>query len=93
MELMDLLKSCFKDISKYRSSSAKRGHLWAVFHKLSVEELPRLWNNLFVLLQVNCREPLFYQTVNLILFEELLKDDAASKDKRSSTVCDVQRIS
>ncbi len=85
-ELMDLLRSCFQDINKYRSSSTKRGHLWAAFHKLSVEEFPRLWSNLFLLLQVNCREPLFYQTVNLTLFEELLKDDAASKDKRISTV-------
>ena len=62
-DLVKLLSKSFQSISKCRSNS-KRGRLWTTFHKLSIKELPCLWSNLLVTLQIGCKEPLFYQTVN-----------------------------
>ncbi len=73
-ELVKLLKKCFMSIGQCRSSSAKRGRLWVAFHQVSIKELPRLWSNFLVMLQIDCKEPLSYQTVNLLIFEELLKE-------------------
>ena len=72
--LMRLLSKCFQTISKCRSTSSKRGRLWTEFHKLSIKELPHLWSNLQATLHIESKEPLFYQSVNLLIFEELLKN-------------------
>ena len=64
-----------KVTDKCRSSSAKRARLWTAFHKLFCERSsPILWSKLYESLQIDCKEPLFYQTVNLLVFEELLKE-------------------
>ena len=75
-DLVKLLKKPLmnKVTDKCRSSSAKRARLWTAFHKLSVKDLPHLWSKLYESLQIDCKEPLFYQTVNLLVFEELLKE-------------------
>lgn len=75
-ELVKLLKKPFmsKLTSKCRSCSGKRTRLWTAFHKLSVKDLPCVWSKLCKTLKIDCKEPLFSQTVNLLVFEELLKE-------------------
>lgn len=74
-------------MGKFRSSATKREYLWRAFHKLSVEELSSKWNELYSALSiVDLAESLFHQTVNLVVFEQLLKEHFAFERPPNGTV-------
>ena len=75
-ELVKVLQECFKSVSigRCRSSSAKRARLWTAFNEASIRELPMLCKDLYSKMGIEKLEPLFHQTVNLLVFEGFLKD-------------------
>ena len=93
--LVRTLRNNFQRVGKFRSSATKREHLWRAFHKLSVEELSSKWNELYSALSVvDLAESLFHQTVNLVVFKQLLKEHFAVERPPKGTVkCNCQRTS
>jgi hypothetical protein len=85
--LVGTLKKNFQVVGRCRSSATKREHLWRAFHKQSVEELPSKWNGLYRSLNLTDKvENLFDQTVNLVLYEQLLKEHFAVERTPKDTV-------
>ena len=77
----------FKQICWCRSEASKREHLWREFHKQSLEILPAKWKKLYTDLSplVGKAEQLFDQTVNAVVYGQLLKEHfVASRPSRSS---------
>ena len=73
-DLVKVLGETFQQIERYRSSAAKRERLWMAFHKLSAEKLPSMWKKLYTtLMHTDESEQLFDQTVNVVVYEQLLK--------------------
>lgn len=74
--LWKVLQECLQSVGKCRSSSAKRGRLWAAFNKVSIKELPKLWRDLYLKIGsgIDMPDPLFHQTVSLMVYEELLRE-------------------
>ena len=69
--LVETLRKNFKSAGRFRSTAAKREHLWRAFRRLSVEELPSKWKELYAALSIaDMAENLFHQTV--CLYEQLL---------------------
>ena len=75
-ETVSLLGSNFRHIGRYRSGASKREHLWHEFHKQLLEILPAKWKKLYtsLTLLVDKAEQLFNQTVNVVVYEQLLKE-------------------
>ena len=85
--LVGTLRKKFQTVSKFRSSATKREHLWRAFHELSVEQLSSKWKELYSTLGVlDLAESLFHQTVNLVVYEQLLKEHFAVEPPPNGTV-------
>lgn len=50
----------------------KRSKLWSAFHRLSLTELPKLWDRFLCSLAIRAKDTLLQQSVNQQLFEMLL---------------------
>ena len=73
-EIVSILRSNFQQTGRCRSGATKREHLWREFHKQSLEILPAKWKKLYTNLTplVGKAEQLLYQTVNVVVYEQLL---------------------
>ena len=61
--------------------------MWRAFHRQSVEALPSKWNGLYTSLSLTDKvDNLFHQTVNLVVYEQLLKEHFAVERAPQSTV-------
>ena len=77
--LVGTLRRNFQKVGRCRSNATKRERLWRSFHKQSVEELPSKWKNLYMSLSlVDVEENLFNQTVNVVVYKQLLKQHFAA---------------
>ena len=85
--LVGTLKKNFQTVGRCWSSATKREHLWRAFHRQSIEELPSKWNGLYTALCLTYKvDNLFHQTVNLVIYEQLLKEHFAVERAPQSTV-------
>ena len=73
--LVDTLRKNFRSAGRFRSRAAQREHLWTAFHRQSVKELPSKWKELYAALNiVDMAENLFHSTVNITVYEQLLRE-------------------
>ena len=71
--LMKTLLGPFSTVpSSCRSQRKKIEKIWSEFHMLRISSLPRLWNSCFSTLGIPSADPLVIQSLNQILFEDLL---------------------
>lgn len=91
--LVGTLRKNFQKVGRCRSSATKRERLWRAFHKQSVEELPPKWKELYTSLRlVDMDEKLFNQTVNVVVYEQLLKQHFLADGTPKSSVDDDQEV-
>ena len=90
-DVVQIMRNCFLKLGRCRSNSTKRERLWRAFHKQSVEQLPSKWKTLYTSLNIKgVADQLFDQTVNVVIYEELMKEHFVSCTGRSgpSRNCD-----
>ena len=74
--LMKTLLGPFSTVpSSCRSQQKKIEKIWSEFHMLRISSLPRLWNSCFSTLGIPSVDPLVIQSLNQILFEDLLREN------------------
>ena len=73
-KLCSLLRSCFATVHQRREEVAREKAL-TEFHGLRIRELPSLWTALFSNLSLNCVSPLLLQSVNRIMFEQMMVEN------------------
>ena len=74
-DVVKTMRNSFQKVGRCRSNSTKRERLWRAFHKQSVEQLPSKWKKLYTSLNIEgMAEQLFDQTVNVVIYEQLMKE-------------------
>ena len=88
--LLETLHSNLKSVGKCRSNAVKRERLWKSFHRQSMDILPQIWEKLHIEVGKG-KEQMLSQTINSVLFEDILKEYfAVSPSKMSTNSEDVQ---
>ncbi len=71
-ELTTILKGILHTYATYRSSAAKQGALWYVFHQVWLSKLPEMQDSFCSAIKIEAGDQLLQQSVNQKLFEMLL---------------------
>ena len=75
LTIVDALKKSLKELPN--SADAKREKVWREFHQMSVSQLPKLWKTFFTSMNLDNNQ-LFQQSVNMKVFQMLLKESFTS---------------
>lgn len=73
-DMINALSSCFKTVTRCRSTATKRDRLWRAYHETATEEVPSMWVQLCSNLNIVEKDPLLIQSVARLIFEDLLKE-------------------
>ena len=91
-DVVKMMRNCFQKVGRCRSNATKRERLWIAFHKQSVEEFPSKWKKLYTSLSIEgMADQLFDQTVNVVVYEQLMKEyfvSCSGGPSRNSRDCD-----
>ena len=86
MEITDKLERICKASSHYQLISTRKTDMWHAFHRIWVEELPKMWKELFRVLHMDVEDQFLEQCVNQKMFEMTIPHHIVSCTANKSSI-------